>query len=176
MNLPADYKFIETIPLPPIMAAALKYYGLKECPGGADNPVILGWAKEFKITWYVHDSTAWCSLYMGKNAKDAGYTPPGPNVLLAAVSWAKWGTPVPFDQIQTGDILVFERPGGHHVALAVAKDAEAYHGWGGNTKDAVGIARLAASRLMAAVRPPGVKAIYPLKKISTAGVLSHNEA
>jgi uncharacterized protein (TIGR02594 family) len=177
MRLPPLYNFLETGSQPPIVRAALKYYGLKECPGGADNPVIIQWAVEFRITWYVHDSTAWCSLYMGKNAQDAGYTPPGPARLLAADSWVDWGIPIPFDKIQTGDILVFDRPGGgHHVAWAVAKDEQAYHGWGGNTGDAVAIARLAAHRLMAARRPPTVEAIYPLKILPLQGVLSHNEA
>lgn len=178
MTLPSLYRFLATDPQPPIIVSALKYFGLKEAPGVADNPIIMGWAMEFKITWYIHDSIAWCSLAMGKFVKDAGYVPPSYVKLLAAVCWADYGTPVLFDQIQTGDLLIFHRPGGHHVAAAVAKekDGSAYHGLGGNTGDAVGIAKLAANRLMAARRPPGVEAIYPLKILDSNEALSKNEA
>lgn len=178
MSLPDQYKFLETVSLPPLLIAALKYWGLKECPGGQDNPIIMGWAKQFKITWYEHDSVAWCSLAMGKFVLDAGYVPPSYLKLLAAVCWADWGIPVPFDQIQIGDVMVFHRPGGHHVAAAVAKErnGSAYHGYGGNTGDAVAIAKLAAERLMAVRRAPGVEAIYPLKMLDSTIVLSHNEA
>lgn len=179
--LPDQYKWLANESNPPLLDAALKYYGLKESPGGADNPVIMEWAKEFGITWYVHDSIAWCSLFMGKAAKDAGYTPPGPSKLLAAVSWDGWGWEV--YKPQKGDIMVFNRPGGHHVAINIGEDNDAYHGLGGNTGDAVAIARISKDRLIYAGRPFDI--VDPVKinqyhirtvLLSSSGILSHNEA
>ena len=176
MNLPSEYAWLANEPGPILLTTALKYYGLKEGPGSADNPTIMQWAHDFGITWYDHDSTAWCSLFLGEVAKESAWVPPGPNVLLAAVSWATWGIAVGSPKL--GDILVFNRPGGHHVGLYVGEDAEAFHVLGGNTGDAVSIARLLKSRLMAARRPNYDTIPDNVRKIilSSSGQLSHNEA
>jgi len=176
MTLPDQYKWLTEEPVPPILVAALKYFGLKEAPGGEDNPVILEWAKGFGITWYTHDSIAWCSLAMAKWASIANYKPPVYTKVLAAVSWADWEEEVPVGQEQTGDVAVFHRPGGHHVCLIVGKDSAAYHGYGGNTRDAVGIARMAKERLLTIRRPRGVPATYGIKLYNANGELSQNEA
>lgn len=176
MSLPSQYEWLEKEPGPLLLTTALKYYGMRERPGEADNPLIMQWAHDFGITWYQHDSTAWCSLYLGEMAKEAGFMPPGPNFLLAASSWANWGHGA--DLPMLCDILVFNRPGGHHVGLYVGEDPEAFHVLGGNTGDAVAIARLAKNRLMASRRP--AYPVYPanIRQIflSEQGVLSANEA
>lgn len=176
MNLPDQYQWLAQEPGPILLTTALKYYGLKEGPGSADNPTIMKWAHDFGITWYDHDSIAWCSLYLGEMAKEAGYVPPGPNYLLAASSWATWGDTVGSPKL--GDILVFNRPGGHHVGLYIGEDSEAFHVWGGNTGDAVAIARLAKNRLMAVRRPHYDQIQANVRKVtlSDTGSLSSNEA
>lgn len=178
MTLPDQYKWILNEPGPKMLLTALKYYGLKEAPGSSDNPTIMQWAHDFGITWYEHDSIAWCSLFMGQVAKESGYNPPGKDVLLAAVSWATWGNKA-FGGPELGDILVFNRPGGHHVGLYIGEDDAAYHVLGGNTGDAVAIARIAKDRLMA-VRYPAEEAQVPTNSrkifLSASGELSQNEA
>lgn len=176
MNLPDQYAWLDKEPGPLLLTTALRYYGLKEGAGSADNPTIMKWAHDFGITWYEHDSIAWCSLYLGEMAKEAGMIPPGPNYLLAASSWATWGFNIAIPLL--ADILVFNRPGGHHVGLYVGEDAEAFHVLGGNTGDAVGIARLARSRLMASRRAPNWDAKANVRQIflSETGALSANEA
>lgn len=176
MNLPDQYEWLEQEPGPILLTTALKYYGLKEGAGSVDNPIIMKWAHDFGITWYEHDSIAWCSLYLGEMAKEAGYVPPGPNYLLAAASWATWGVAVGSPKL--GDILVFNRPGGHHVGLYIGEDSDAFHVLGGNTRDAVAIARLAKNRLMAARRPTSEVLADNIRKIilSNTGTLSTNEA
>lgn len=175
MTLPDQYKWLVNEPAPPMLKAAVPYYGLKEVPGSADNPLIMKWAHDFGISWYAHDSIAWCSLFMGQVAKEAGYAPPGPNRLLAAISWADWGTHVGTPML--GDILVFNRPGGHHVGLYVGEDTSAYHVFGGNTGDAVAIARLAKDRLNT-VRRPDATVYKNVRKIllTSSGALSQNES
>lgn len=175
MNLPDQYKWLENEHGPILLTTALKYYWLKEGLGSADNPIIMQWAHDFGITWYEHDSIAWCSLFMGEVAKESNLTPPGKNELLAAVSWAKWGISVGIPKL--GDVLVFNRPGGHHVGLYVGEDNDAFHVLGGNTGDAVAIARLSKSRLMAARRAFGTDSPNIRKVIlSNTGALSTNES
>lgn len=176
MTLPIQYAWLAKETGPKMLLTALKYYGLKEGAGSADNPTIMKWAHDFGITWYDHDSIAWCSLFLGEVAKESGYTSPDKNNLLAAVSWAKWGrdSVIPF----LGAIMVFNRPGGHHVGLYVGEDNDAYHIFGGNTGDAVAIARLSKDRLMAHRWPESEN--YPSTPrqiiLSSSGQLSHNEA
>lgn len=174
--MPDQYKWLLNEPGPALLTTALKYYGLREGAGSADNPIIMKWAHDFGITWYEHDSIAWCSLYMGEVAKEAGFVPPGPNYLLAAASWATWGNTVGSPKL--ADILVFNRPGGHHVGLYIGEDVDAFHVLGGNTGDAVAIARLAKNRLIAARRPNYNPVPDNIRKItlSSAGVLSTNES
>lgn len=176
MNLPQEYEWLLNEPSIPLLTTALKYYGLKEGAGSADNPTIMKWAHDFGITWYDHDSIAWCSLYMGEVAKETGFTPPDKNVLLAAVSWATWGNSVGSPKL--GNVLVFNRPGGHHVGLYVGEDETAFHVLGGNTGDAVSFARLLKTRLMAARRPTYSPEPTNIRKIilSDSGELSHNES
>lgn len=176
MTLPDQYKCLLNESGPKILLTALKYYGLKEGPGSTDNSIIMKWAHDFGITWYDHDSIAWCSLFMGEAAKESGFSYPGKNVLLAAVSWANYGVAVtsPF----LGVIMVFNRPGGHHVGLYVGEDDNAYHVFGGNTGDAVGIARLSKDRLIS-MRWPSEETV-PVNRnkilLSNSGQLSQNES
>lgn len=175
MTLPIEYNYIKNNSSK-LLTKALEYYGFKEAPGSADNPTIMKWAHDFGITWYLHDSTAWCSLFLGEMAHECGFTPPDKNSLLAAISWVNWGGKIvsPF----LGVIMVFNRPGGHHVGLYVGEDAESYHVLGGNTGDAVAIAKLAKDRLIA-MRWPSVEPIPPDTKriyVDIHGKLSENES
>jgi len=178
MTLPDHYKWLLNEPRIPMLAEALKYYGLKEAPGSADNPTILKWAHDFGIDWYTHDSISWCSLYMGQVAKDAGYMPPNKNKLLAAVSWMDWGVRVQSTPM-LGDVMVFNRPGGHHVGLYIGEDAQSYLTFGGNVSDAVGFAKIAKNRFLGA-RMGKAGEIFPNRRqinIADSGTpLSQNEA
>lgn len=176
MNLPTEYAWLLKEPAPKMLITALKYYGLKEGAGSVDNPTIMKWAHDFGIDWYTHDSIAWCSLFLGEVAKESSYTPPNKNELLAAVSWSKWGNP--HAPAQLGSIMVFNRPGGHHVGLYVGEDDTAYHILGGNTGDAVGFARLLKSRLISTRWPADepIEQNIRVIQLSDSGTLSQNEA
>ena len=148
--LPARYRWLGLIASPPRMIAeALKLYGTAEAPGGADNPVILGWAREIGAADYRADATPWCGLFAGVVARRAGKAlPEGP---LWALNWQHFG--VGAERPGLGDILVFQRPSGGHVGLYVGEDDGAFHVLGGNQGDRVCILRVARARLKAARRP-----------------------
>lgn len=173
--LPAAYRWLATVtPCPRMIAEAMRLYGVAERPGGADNPVILGWARETGCVGYAHDATPWCGLFMAVVAHRAGKTvPEGP---LWALNWRHFGFASPAPAL--GDVLVFQRPSGGHVGLYVGEDAGAFHVLGGNQGDHVAIARVARARLVAARRPAYHSApatVRPIR-LAAAGSLSHDEA
>ena len=165
--LPQQYKFLESISVPNIIKEALALYGTKEVPGDKNSPVILGWADEIGGwigDWYEQDSVPWCGLFVGICAKRAGFDVT--QKALSALEWGKWGTPVKAADVALGDVLVFKRDGGGHVALYVGEDATHYHILGGNQSDQVNIVRKPKNSLYAARRcpwkiaqPPSVKKI-----------------
>jgi uncharacterized protein (TIGR02594 family) len=174
MTLPAQYAWLAAEPGPATLIEALKIFGTHEAPGAGDNPVILSWAKELGISWYVHDETPWCGLAAGIVVKRAGFKPP--RDLLAAGNWVNFGIKVTAPMFM--DVLVYERPGGHHVHFYVGEDAEAYHGLGGNQSDMFNVARTAKSRLIGAFRPVYLEQPANIRKIilSSTGAISVNEA
>lgn len=193
--LPKQYAWLANERAPKILLQMLALYGTLEKPGAADNPVILGWAKEVGLSkTYTHDSIAWCGLTMAVAAKRAGYEPVKDP--LWARNWATWGLDVTVPML--GDVLVFNREyrdaqgnlrQAGHVGEYVGEDAGCYHvlagnqgGWVGDKKvpgDAVSITRIAKSRLIAARRSPwkiGVPANVRRVWLKADGAPSVNEA
>lgn len=175
--LPLAYRWLDDLsPLPRMLDEARKLYGTFEAPGPANNPVIMGWAKETGLTQtFAADSIPWCGLFMAVVAKRGGKPiVEGP---LWARNWAKFGKAA--DKAQLGDILVFRRAqGSGHVGLYVGEDYGAYHVLGGNQSDGVTITRIAKDRCIAVRRPAYRKAPSTAKPVQLAatGTLSTNEA
>lgn len=157
-----------------MVAEGMRLLGTLEVPGPGNNPVILSWAKELGIAEYRADETPWCGLFIALLVKRTGRLP----VLtpLWALSWRTFGVKAAIPSL--GDILVFKRPGGGHVGLYIAEDAQAYHVLGGNQDNRVSITRIAKSRLVDARRPiyssqpDSVKPYH----LTATGELSNNEA
>ena len=63
--LPPAYGWLDDLqPLPRMVAEARKLFGTVEAQGSADNPAILGWAKELGLAKiYNHDEIPWCGLF-----------------------------------------------------------------------------------------------------------------
>jgi hypothetical protein len=82
------------------------------------------------------------------------------------------------ERLAPGAVLVFEREGGGHVGFYVGEDGTSYHVIGGNQGDAVSVARIAKTRLVASRWPKGVPVISgPVRLSERAGVpLSRDEA
>ena len=95
---------------------------------------------------------------------------------LWALSWSAFGTKIATPML--GDVLIFARNGGGHVALYAGEDETAYHTLGGNHSDSVCIRRIAKSRLYAPrrplyhVQPANVRPV----RLASTGALSSNEA
>lgn len=137
MNFPKPFEYLADEPGPVILKEALAHYALHEIAGPASHPTIMAWAQEVGASSYYHnDATPWCALFMSHCAKVAGFAlPPDP---LAALSWAKFGSPV--TQPMLGDVLVKARVGGGHVGLYVGENTTHYAILGGNQADSVCIA------------------------------------
>lgn len=175
MTLPKKYAWLADEPGPRMLLAALDEYGTLEVPGKGSNPKITGWAHECGIGAYSTDDIPWCGLFMAVCAKRAGWARP-PNPLWAR-NWAQFGQAA--DTAMLGDVLVFSRGSGGHVALYVGEDKTSFHCLGGNQSDAVSITRVAKSRLIAARRPKwkvtqpaNVRRVF----LTPSGALSTNEA
>lgn len=158
-----------------MVSEGMRLLGTVEVPGPGNNPLILAWAKETELdNVYRADETPWCGLFVALLVKRTGRLPvPTP---LWALSWRTFGVKAATPSL--GDILVFKRPGGGHVGLYIAEDAQAYHVLGGNQGNRVSITRIAKSRLVDARRPiyraqPDTVKPYVLQ---ASGELSNNEA
>lgn len=171
-KLPKMYEWLNAEPAPHMLLEALKLYGTLEKAGSADNPDILAWAKELGLKDYTHDSIPWCGLFIGIVAHRAGR--PLAASPLWARSWSDWGTKSP--KAALGDVLVFVRNGGGHVALYVGEDSDYYHCLGGNQGDAVSIVRISKERCIAVRRfySVGVPANVRSVKLAASGTPSTN--
>ncbi len=180
MNPPKNYEWLANVgQLPKTIFEGLKLFGVQEVVGKGSSATILGWRDELnqagvKISGYSDDSIAWCGLYAAivahRAGKDVVKEP------LWARNWAKFG--VKAAKPSLGDILVFERGEGGHVALYVGEDATTYHILGGNQKDQVSITRWAKSRLLAARRPKYTNQPASVKPyiVKATGVISKDAA
>lgn len=151
--LPKQYEYLNDGASPKIIQEAIKLYGTKEITGDKNNPAIIAWADEIGGwigDWYDKDSIPWCGLFVAICAKRAGF--PFTQKALSALEWIRWGTQV--TEPMLGDVLMFKREGGGHVALYVGEDATHYHILGGNQSDQVNIVRKPKVQLYAARRCP----------------------
>jgi uncharacterized protein (TIGR02594 family) len=121
-----------------MLKEAIALHGTVEAPGTKNNPRITAWAMECGIGAYSTDSIPWCGLYMAVTAKRAHWARP-PNPLWAR-DWLNWGIERDGPAL-LGDVLVFARGSGGHVAMYVGEDKTSYHILGGNQSDRVSIVR-----------------------------------
>lgn len=194
MKTPLDAKYasLSKEPGPLMLLEALKLHGTLEMKGPGNNPVIVAWADEvaksqstpytrWAADWYNADSIAWCGLFMAVVAVRASQGRPErmpPPKYLSAADWLNYGKPVAMTDAMLGDVLVFTRDGGAHVAIYVGEDDLYFHVLGGNQSDAVTITRIAKKRCSGARRPIYNVTPKNVRKIrySATGPVSMNEA
>lgn len=151
MALPVKYAWLDKEGAPKMLVEALKLYGTVEVSGKGSNPSITGWAKELSLGAYSTDDIPWCGLYVAIAAKRAGWAlPKSP---LWARDWATWGK-ARSGGARLGDVLVFARGSGGHVAIYVGEDSSSYHILGGNQSDKVSIVRKAKTPILAIRQAP----------------------
>jgi lysozyme family protein len=142
----------------------------------SDNSTIVAWADTIgrvfpEMNTYAHlmrdaTGTPWCGFCQGYVHALAGIRPPyalgnQDKSFMLAASWKDWGTPVPKDQAQVGDLLVFP----HHVTLVDKIDSTHYYGLGGNQSDEVMISAYAKTGDFVVRRAPATEVAVPSQKI-----------
>lgn len=176
-ELPKRYEFLNKEPGPRMLTTALRFYGTKEEPGGANNPIIMSWAKELGLERsYYGDIVPWCGLFIALVARRSGWIDHIPKTPLWAKSWAEFGTDA--EVAMLGDVLVFSRDGGGHVGLYVGEDKTTYHVLGGNQQNEVNITRIDKARCIAMRHPRWRTAPPPNRRVvqlSATGPVSKNE-
>jgi uncharacterized protein (TIGR02594 family) len=183
MKTDPKYPWINTLDgLPQTIIKAMELWGVTEVVGKGSNKTIIGWRDELnqagaKVSGFSDDDIAWCGLFAAIVAfRRKGLASEVVKDPLWARNWSSYGKQATTPEL--GDILVFSRGKGGHVALYIAEDANAYHVLGGNQGNKVSIVRVAKNRLLAVRRPPYIikpAAVKPYKVVAS-GKLSHNEA
>lgn len=170
-----SYEWLKKETAPRILVQAVKQLGVKEFVGKEHNPIILGWAKELKLSnVYTNDEIPWCGLFIAYCAKMAGL-----DVVerpLWALNWNKFGNRVSDPML--GDVLTFKRNGGGHVGIYVGEDNTHFHVLGGNQNNSVSVSRIAKNRLNQARRtawkiaqPASVRKVH----LKPKGIITTNE-
>lgn len=177
------FEWLRSEPGPKLVLEGLKHIGLLEKPGAENNPVIVGWADEvaranptaysrWASGWYDKDSVPWCGLFMAMLAvrtADGRAERMPPEKYLSAVEWMKWGAPVSPNAAMLGDVAIFSRKGGGHVAVVIAQDGKYLYCLGGNQNDAVSIAGLDRKNVLGIRRPHYSKTPANVRQILITG-------
>lgn len=183
-NLPPRFQWLNDIgPLPKMLDILLQYNGIKEVPGMKSNPIILEMARDLGIgDIYTNDDISWCALLINHGIRLAGKPPvdhKGDRYNLLRAKWLlNWGNKVFPGEEKLGDIGIFDRPGGGHVAIIVAETAGTFIVYGGNQSNQVNFTEIAKSRLVGcrnyySIGPPAsVKKYF----MDSTGKLSTNES
>ncbi len=123
----------------PWMAIALAEVGVREFPGNAENPRIVGYLQSTTLRPPDNskDETLWCSAFVNWCIERAGYE--GTDSALAR-SWLTWGNEI--STPERGCIAVLERdqdPRCGHVGFYLDENQQRIALLGGNQSNAVGI-------------------------------------
>jgi len=177
-----SYEFLKAIVSPRHMVVARSFMGLKEIAGNTSNQTILSWAKQLGLdSIYKNDDTSWCALFVAFVMMQAGRKIIIPTKdswdYLRALKYQEANLKtVAMKDAAFGDIMIFKRPEGGHVAFYVGEDTACYHILGGNQGNKVSVIRIDKKRLVA-VRRPDYISFNPEKMIVSAeGAISTNEA
>ena len=141
---------------------AERYVGMKEVPGTASNPMVLGML-QLDDKWPTGDDVPWCSAFTNYIC----WTLRLPrSKSLAARSWLKIGQSVPIEEAQVGfDIVILKRggegqPGPEvldapgHVGFYAGKEEDKILVLAGNQNDEVNVSRFPVEQLL------GIRRIY----------------
>ena len=149
-NIPKQFKWILNEKMPKLVMFAMSLYGITErLATGHDNPMLLRWAKICGLKDYTNTKIPWCGLFMAYICKMCGW--PVVGCPLGAANWLHFCLVV--DVAMFGDILIFARPGGHHVGLYIGEDDLHYYVLAGNQGNKVCIVRVFKSRCIGIRRP-----------------------
>lgn len=185
--LPVRLQFLDKAgQLPLLLSTGLQYQGIKEYPTKINNnPVIMEMARRVGVSSiYKNDETAWCALFIFFLMIATGKPLPGIGAdkynYLRAKTFIGWGSSIGKSEMKLGDIVVYQRPDGFHVAIFIAYAKNGNHIiFGGNQTNSVTFAEISNKRWVYAGRyyktgpPPSVRQYF----VDDSGlVMSKNEA
>lgn len=169
----------------PWINEAKKELGTKEFSGSLNNPKIVSFWKDARLSWILDDATPWCAGFANAMLERAGYK--GTRKANAR-SFLNWGINLnngfrsdPY----YGSIIVFNRPPSlwnGHVGFLVAHDQNHVLVIGGNQGDKVSYAKFPKSRVIGVRMPEEayMKFCVPQNMIAKvqnlSGKISENEA
>ncbi len=135
-------------------ALAKTFLGIKEQPGPGTHPQIQ-LMLDLAPSWLDQDDskTAWCGLFRGYIGHKCGTGMPSAH--YRAANWSGWGDMVDFRKPETwvqGDTIIMTRPGGYHVCFFDRLEGGQVWCLGGNQTNAVTIAPLPLSGIVAVRR------------------------
>ena len=163
---------------PAWLTEARRLLGTREAPGAANNPTIMGWARDLD-QWYPGDDVPWCGLFVA-HCMSAG----APNVpqdfnRLGARAWLEYGDEADADNPPLGGVGVLWRTHktkswNGHVFIVTGQSRTAIRGIGGNQSDNVTETWFDRDRLLGVRVPPGFN--HVAAPSAATGALSTNEA
>ena len=169
--------------LPRHMSIALGLIGTKEIVGSRHSDIILGWAKYLGLDKiYTNDELAWCGLFFAYVMKLAGreviLQGKDPYDYLRALKYQRMPNVIEIlkGEEKVGDILIFQRPEGGHIAFNAGEGKDTFVCLGGNQGNTVSLTNIAKSRLVKCLRP-NYNTYKPfLIVVNNTGPVSTNEA
>lgn len=124
---------------------------IQELQGKTQNNPRIVWYHAFTTLKATDDETPWCSAFMCAAAESCGYKS---TRSAAAKSWLKYGEE---GTGEVGDIVIFSRQGGNHVAFISSqyrKGDQFVEVLGGNQSNSLRVSKYPADRLLAIRRFP----------------------
>lgn len=91
---------------PDLLHVALQYYGIREISGEQSHPDIIAMIRQLFPSATDDSAVPWCSIFINAVAKLAGYEHTNSGL---ARSWLDIGSVVPWEDRQTGDIVILWR-------------------------------------------------------------------
>lgn len=158
------------------LAEARSLLGVRETPGTANNPQIMGWAKNLD-QWYPGDDVPWCGLFLAHCMAVGAPEEPQDFNRLGARTWGEeFGVDCPE---WTGSVVSFWRTHktkswNGHVGILTGVNDTHVRIIGGNQSDTVSEIWLERERLLRVKGPEGWKGTPA--PVSKTGQISTNEA
>lgn len=139
-----------------IFELAQRYVGIREIADNQSHPLIQWWLSLCGMSTDTPDSVPWCSAFINGLAWELRLPR---SKSAAARSWLAVGIPIPLDQAQLGDVVIFKRGDGvqpgpevinapGHVGLFAGREGNRLLILGGNQDDGVCIAGFGVNRVL----------------------------
>lgn len=165
---------------PPWLTEARGLLGVREAPGPANDPTIMGWARELD-QWYPGDDIPWCGLFVAHCMAVGAPNEPQNFNRLGARAWRAYGIEVDKNNPPLGAVCVLWRTHptqsvNGHVFIVTGQNRDALRGVGGNQSDMVSEMWFDRERVLGCYIPASYTDVLPPAPTAPTGTLSTNEA